>query len=117
MSVMGFRQVSPPYWGPIWTASNLSARDQELVGEVMRRVLKGQGLVLRHLVVLGFALLSGLGTALAQSGDSRAQDQSGKPAGTNAQPADGAKENQRRTDECAEAAQAMNGAVRSAGRS
>jgi hypothetical protein len=75
----------------------------------MRRVLKVQELVLRHLVVLGFALLIGLGSALAQSGDSRAQDQSGKPAGTNAQPADGAKDNQRRTDEFAEAAQAING--------
>ncbi|HKH00419.1 MAG TPA: beta-1-3, beta-1-6-glucan biosynthesis protein [Bradyrhizobium sp.] len=75
----------------------------------MRRLLKVQELVFRHLVVLGFGLWIGLGSALAQSGDSRAQDQSGKPAGTNAQPADGAKDNQRRTDEFAEAAQAING--------
>jgi hypothetical protein len=75
----------------------------------MRRVLKVQELVFRHLVVLAFGLLIGIGSALAQSGDSRAQDQSGKPAGTNSQPADGAKDNQRRTDEFAEAAQAING--------
>src|SRR3954454_25146815 len=75
----------------------------------MRRVLKLQQLVFRHLVVSGLALLIGLGSARAQSGDSRAQDQSGKPAGTNSQPADGAKDNQRRTDEFAEAAQAING--------
>ena len=75
----------------------------------MRRgVLDFQTAVLRHLAVSGLALLIGIGGAFAQSGDSRAQDQSGKPA-ANAQPADAAKDNQRKTDEFVEAAQAING--------
>jgi hypothetical protein len=75
-----------------------------------RRVLKLQEVVFRHLVGSGLALLIGLGSAFAQSGDSRAQDQSGKPASSNAaQPADAAKDGQRKTDEFAEAAQAING--------
>jgi hypothetical protein len=76
----------------------------------MRRgVLEFQTAVLRHLAVSGLALLIGIGGAFAQSGDSRAQDQSGKPAANSAQPADAAKDNQRKTDEFAEAAQAING--------
>ena len=75
----------------------------------MRRgVLQFQSAVLRHLAVSGLALLIGIGSAGAQSGDSKAQDQSGKPANAT-QPADAAKENQRKTDEFAEAAQAING--------
>lgn len=75
-----------------------------------RRVLKLQEAIVRHLVGSALVLLIGLGTAVAQSGDSRAQDQSGKPANPNtAQPADATKDNQRRTDEFAEAAQAING--------
>src|SRR5215212_4955207 len=74
-----------------------------------RRVLKLQDLVLRHLAGSVLALLIGLGSALAQSGDSRAQDQSGKPASNATQPADAAKDGQRKTDEFAEAAQAING--------
>jgi hypothetical protein len=73
----------------------------------MRRgVLQLQKAVLRHLAVSGLALLIGTGGALAQSGDVHAQDQSGKPA---APSADGAKDNQRKTDEFVEAAQAING--------
>jgi hypothetical protein len=49
----------------------------------------------------------GIAGAAAQSGDSKPQDQSGKPAA--AAPADVAKDNQRKTDEFAEAAQAING--------
>src|SRR4051794_38449703 len=76
----------------------------------MRRpVLKLQDLVLRHLAGSVLALLIGVGSALAQSGDSRAQDQSGKPAPNATQPADVAKDGQRKTDEFAEAAQAING--------
>src|ERR1700722_20044763 len=72
------------------------------IGDFMRRgVLQLQNAVLRHLAVSGLALLIGIGSAVAQSGDSKAQDQSGKPA--NATPADAAKENQRKTDEFAEA--------------
>jgi hypothetical protein len=75
----------------------------------MRRgVLQFQSAVLRHLAVSGLALLIGIGSAVAQSGDSKAQDQPGKPANAT-QPADAAKENQRKTDEFAEAAQAING--------
>jgi hypothetical protein len=72
----------------------------------MRRgVLQVQNTVLRHLAVAGFAFLIGIGGALAQSGDPRAQDQSGKPASTT----DAVKDNQRKTDEFVEAAQAING--------
>ena len=65
--------------------------------------------VLRHLAVPGLALLIGIGSAFAQSGDIRSQDQSGKPAANAAQPADAAKDNQRKADEFVEAAQAING--------
>ncbi|MEA2823334.1 MAG: hypothetical protein QOJ86_5338 [Bradyrhizobium sp.] len=69
---------------------------------------------LRHLLgrlaASGFALLIGCGSAFAQSGDLRTQDQSGKPAATNpATPADAAKDSQRKTDEFVEASQAING--------
>jgi hypothetical protein len=76
----------------------------------MRRgVLQLQNAVLRHLAVPAVVLLIGIGSALAQSGDSKGQDQSGKPAANGAQPADAAKDGQRKTDEFAEAAQAING--------
>ena len=83
----------------------------ELVGDFMRRrVLKLQNAVLRHFAVSGLALLVGVAAASAQSGDSRAQDQSGKAAAASAaQSAEAAKDNQRKTDEFAEAAQAING--------
>src|SRR5258708_10564049 len=75
-----------------------------------RRVLQAQSAVLRHLAVPGLALLLGIGSAIAQSGDLRAQDQSGKPAATNSAPsAEAAKESQRKTDEFVEASQAING--------
>jgi hypothetical protein len=77
----------------------------------MRRgVLQFQNTVLRHLAISGLALLIGIGSAFAQSGDLRTPDQSGKPAATNpAQPADAAKDNQRKSDEFVEASQAING--------
>jgi hypothetical protein len=77
----------------------------------MRRgVLQLKNAVLRHLAVPGLALVIGIGSAIAQSGDLRAQDQSGKPAATNpSAPADAAKDNQRKTDEFVEASQAING--------
>jgi hypothetical protein len=74
-----------------------------------RRVLLLHNAVLRHLAVSGLALLIGIGSALAQSGDVHAQDQSGKPAANSAASADAAKENQHKTDEFVEAAQAING--------
>ena len=64
--------------------------------------------VLRHLAVSGLALLIGMGSAFAQSGN--AQDQPTKPGATNTPtPADATKDNQRKTDEFVEAAQAING--------
>jgi hypothetical protein len=84
------------------------------IGEFMRRrVLQPKLNFLRHLAVPGLILLFGLvfglvpdlGSAFAQSGEPHAQDQS-KPG---AAPAEANKDNQRKTDEFAEAAQAING--------
>jgi hypothetical protein len=75
-----------------------------------QRMFGFQNGVLGRLAASGFALLIGVGSAFAQSGDLRTQDQSGKPAATNpATPADAAKDNQRKTDEFVEASQAING--------
>ena len=79
----------------------------------MRRgVLELRSTVLRHLAVSGIALLIGVGSsgldgAFAQSGG--AQDQSSKSTNNAPAPADAARENQRKTDEFVEAAQAING--------
>jgi hypothetical protein len=85
-----------------------------IIGEFMRRgVLELKSTVLRHLAVFGLAFLIGIGPiaigdAFAQSGS--AQDQAPKPGTTNAPAAaDAAKDNQRKTDEFVEAAQAING--------
>jgi hypothetical protein len=65
---------------------------------------------MRHLAISGLALLIGIGSAMAQSGDAHTQDQNGKPGAANpAQAADATKENQRKTDEFVEATQAING--------
>ena len=69
----------------------------------MRRVLQREITVLRHLAVPALMLLLATGAAFAQSGN---QDQ-GKPPANNS--ADAAKENQRKTDQFTEAAQAING--------
>src|SRR6202011_3818109 len=92
-------------------SASARATGRKQIGEFMgRRVLQVQSAVLRHLAVPGLALLLGIGSAIAQSGDLRAQDQSGKPAATNTAPsADAAKETQRKTDEFVEASQAING--------
>ena len=69
--------------------------------------------VLRHLAVPGLALVIGLGSAAADSAFAQsggAQDQLAKSSNANASaPADAAKDNQRKTDEFVEAAQAING--------
>lgn len=78
----------------------------------MRRLLFGfQKTALRCLAVPGFALLLGVGGAIAQSGDLRAQEQPQQkaPATAPAIPADAAKESQRKTDEFVEATTAING--------
>ena len=72
-----------------------------------RRVVRTKEAILRHLAVPGLVLLLGLGSAFAQSGDTHAQDQSSKPGAPS--PSDVAKDNQRKTDEFAEAAQVING--------
>jgi hypothetical protein len=74
-----------------------------------RRVPLLQNAILRHLAVSSLALLIGLGSASAQSGDPHAPDQNGKPAANSAPAPDATKDNQRKTDEFVEAAQAING--------
>jgi hypothetical protein len=75
-----------------------------------RRVLQLRSAVLRHLAVSGLALLIGVASAAAQSGDLHSQDQPAKSGAANpAAPADAAKDSQRKTDEFVEAAQAING--------
>jgi hypothetical protein len=74
-----------------------------------QRVFGFQNALMRRLATSGFALLIGVGSAFAQSGDLRTPDPS-KPAATSpATPADAAKDSQRKTDEFVEAAQAING--------
>jgi hypothetical protein len=70
-----------------------------------RRVLKLKVGILRHLAASGFVVLLAVGPSFAQSGDNK--DQAGKPVAAN--PGDVAKDNQRKVDEFAEAAQAING--------
>src|SRR6266852_4042050 len=111
MSVMGFqgylRRIGDPFERHQASASALAA-GRQLFGEFMgRRVLQLQDAVLRLLAVPGLALLIGIGSAIAQSGDLRAQEQSGKPPAANS--ADAAKDNQRKTDQFVEASQAING--------
>src|SRR5216683_6387921 len=111
MSVMGFqgylRRNGDPFERHQASAAVLAAGRQQF-GEFMgRRVLQLQDAVLRLLAVPGLALLIGIGSAIAQSGDLRAQEQSGKPPAANS--ADAAKDNQRKTDQFVEASQAING--------
>jgi len=78
-------------------------------------LIERRNVVARYVVAAGMALLVGVGGAIAQSGDLRAQDQSAKPAATNTSPpasgapSDAAKDSQRKADEFVEAAQAING--------
>ncbi|MBN9040032.1 MAG: beta-1-3, beta-1-6-glucan biosynthesis protein [Rhizobiales bacterium 62-47] len=78
-----------------------------------QRLVEFRNTALRTLAVPGLALLLGVGGAIAQSGDLRAQDQSAKPAQQNANPASAAeaaaRDSQRKSDEFAEAAKAING--------
>jgi hypothetical protein len=74
-----------------------------------RRVFEFQNAVLRRGAASGIALLIGLGSAFAQSGDLRTQDPSKPNAANPATPADAARDSQRKTDEFVEASQAING--------
>jgi hypothetical protein len=79
-------------------------------GVVWRCRLAVPGVALLIATLLIGAMLIGDGAAIAQSGDVRAQDQSQKPPAPGAAAAtDAAKDNQRKTDEFAEAAQVLNG--------
>lgn len=83
-----------------------------MIGVIMRRLMCGVwNSVLRCIAVPGAALLIGIGAAIAQSGDLRAQDQQQKAAPANPQaPAEGAaRDSQRKVSEFVEAQQAING--------
>jgi hypothetical protein len=71
-----------------------------------RRVLEFKDAVVRHFAATGLILLIGVGSAFAQSGNPAPQDQAKQPA---ASATDATKDNQRKTDEFVEAAQAING--------
>lgn len=78
------------------------------IGDFMGRVTGVFGnAVFQGLAMPGLALLVGIGAAIAQSGDLRAQDQSQKAPAASA--ADPVKDGQRKVDEYAEAAKAING--------
>src|SRR5215813_8142074 len=72
-----------------------------------RQVHPLKNTLLRQLAAPAFVLLLGCSSALAQSGDNHAQDQSAKGGAPAA--ADATKENERKTAEFAEAAQVING--------
>jgi len=89
-------------------ARRVRLRAGKQIGERMRRrAVRFKSAVLRHFAIPGLAFLIGVGSALAQSGDTKAQDPSGKPAAANS--SDATKDNQRKTDEFVEASQAING--------
>ena len=76
------------------------------IGDFMLRVRTGfRVAVFQRVAVPAIALFVGIGAAIAQSGDLRAQDTAPKQAA----PADAAKESKRKADEFVEAAQAING--------
>jgi hypothetical protein len=105
------RGACPPHWRPIWAATSQTitpaAGGRKLIGECMRRRVRDPRVaVLRRFAAAGLALLIGSAGAFAQSGTPNAQDQSKQPA---ANAADVNKDNQRKSDEFVEAAQAING--------
>lgn len=82
-----------------------SADGTQSIGDFMRRVRTGfRVAVFQRVAVPALALFIGIGAAIAQSGDSRAQETAPKQA-----PGDAAKDSQRKADEFVEAAQAING--------
>jgi hypothetical protein len=117
MSVMGFAQRLRRIGDLFGRHHNqpVRATGGQYIGDFMRRrVFQLQNPVLRHLavagLVAGLAWSVGAGSAFAQSGDAHPQDQQAKSAAGNAaQPPDATKENQRKTDEFVEAAQALSG--------
>lgn len=80
------------------------------IGDFMRRLLfKVRNQVFRSVAMPGMVFMIGVGAALAQSGDVRAQDQGRQPPNAAAAAAEAARDGQRRADEFAEAAQVLNG--------
>jgi hypothetical protein len=73
---------------------------------MVRRVLEFKNTVCRRFAVSSVILLIGVGGAFAQSGTPAPQEQAKQPS---ANAADGTRDNQRKTDEFVEAAQAING--------
>jgi hypothetical protein len=83
-----------------------------LIGDFMRRFLTTfRHVTMRCIAVPGAALLIGIGAAIAQSGDLRAQDQSKQQQQPNAAEAAAAaaRDSKRKAAEFVEAAQAING--------
>jgi hypothetical protein len=108
-----------PHWGPNCAASicvaALANRGQDILGNFMRlaaspsfsRVLH---FTARAAVTCATVLLIGTSVVHAQSGDLRTQEQQQpKQGAANSTQQDQAKDNQRKIDEFAEAAQAING--------
>lgn len=79
----------------------------EFVGDFMRSLTEFRVAACRAIALSCAALVVGVGAAIAQSGDLKAQDQQKPPAQGDAAAA--AKDGQRKVDEYAEAAQAING--------
>jgi pyruvate/2-oxoglutarate dehydrogenase complex dihydrolipoamide acyltransferase (E2) component len=103
------RRIGDPFERHQTGAPEWAVVNGKKIGEFMRRpVVQLKIAVLRHLAVPALAILLGIGSAFAQSGDNRAQDQQqNKPPAANS--ADATKDNQRKTDEFVEAQQAING--------
>lgn len=83
-----------------------------MIGDIMQRWVVGlRESVVRCIAVPSAALLIGIGAAIAQSGDLRAQDQQQKNAPPPGQQSttDAARDSQRKVNEFAEAQQAING--------
>jgi hypothetical protein len=85
--------------------------DRQLIGDFMRRFLTTfRYVAMRCVAVPGAALLIGIGAAIAQSGDLRAQDQSKQQQPNAAEAAAAAaRDSKRKSAEFVEAAQAING--------
>lgn len=92
------------------TADRLGwVKPRRTIGDFMRRLLsKVRNQLIRSIAMPGMVFMIGVGAALAQSGDVRAQDQGRQPPNA-AAAAEAARDGQRRADEFAEAAQVLNG--------
>jgi cell division septation protein DedD len=95
------------YLSGITGRGGTAASRLQQIGDSMRRSLpEFENFNLRRLAIAGVVAVVGIGNALAQSGDNKSQEQSGKPA---ANSAEAPKDGQHKIDQFAEAAQAING--------